>query len=72
MGCNVFAEEEPKGNNRTIEDNLVDKLENIIENTVVCVSSGLSIVRLSFPPYTTLHYDCELYPFEEWHNAQNR
>ena len=37
MGYYVSAEEEPNGINRTVEVNLVDKLEIIIENTVVCI-----------------------------------
>ena len=61
MGDKVFAEEEPNGINRTIEENLVDKLETTIENTVVCGSSGMSID----PPYCTHHCECELRPFVE-------
>ena len=50
MGYKVSAEEEPNGINRTIDENLVDKLETIIENTVVCGSSGLSIDPTALPP----------------------
>ena len=65
MGYNVSAEEEPKGINRTVEENPVDKLETIIENTVVCGSFGLSIDPITIPPYRTHHYECGLHPFEE-------
>ena len=50
MEYKVYAEEEPNGINRTIEENLVDKLETIIENTVVYGSSGLSIDPITLPP----------------------
>ena len=56
MGYKVSAEEEPNGINRTTEENLVDKLETIIENTVVCGSSGLSIDPITLPPL----YDASL------------
>ena len=56
IGYNLSAEEEPNGINRAIVENLADKLETIIEKTVVIGLSGLSIDPITLPPL----YDASL------------
>ena len=46
----ILQKKNPKGINRTMVENLADKLETIIEKTVVCGSSGLLIDPITLPP----------------------
>ena len=65
MGYKVSAEEEPNGINRTIEENLADKLEIIIENTVMWIVRVVNRSDFPTPLYKTHHCECELPPFGE-------
>ena len=60
MGYKVSAEEEPNGINRTIEENFLDKLETIIENTVFG-SSGLSIDPITLSTYLSTYLTLSQY-----------